>query len=257
VLKKHKNFGQINYLLYEGAQLIGYLGLFEFQQTGYEMTGVIHPKFRRQGLFTRLFRQAIFDLNYRSVESCLVCCPTDSQAGIAFLKAHGGEYSYFETKMEYLAEKLPAIPLIDKAELTLATMDDLTRLTAVHALSFAREAEEVESRFKFGLDNPKRKAWLLTVDGKDVGKIHARWDKACVYLHDIGIIPEAQKKGYGSFMVLKTIKWLKSHGEDCVYLDIFDDNPAAMKLYSRCGFETVESYQFWKLSIEKAYQSLV
>ncbi len=54
MLKERSGKEYSDFLFYEEDQLVGFLGIYQFQSTEAEISGMVHPKHRRKGIFTRL-----------------------------------------------------------------------------------------------------------------------------------------------------------------------------------------------------------
>lgn len=93
---------EINEFLYsDDQQLIGYIGICGFGGTGtpLEITGMVHPNYRRKGIFTQLYELAIAECKKRNSSSILLLCDRQSASGQAFLKRVGADYKHSEYEM--------------------------------------------------------------------------------------------------------------------------------------------------------------
>lgn len=54
---------------------------------------------------------------------------------------------------------------------------------------------------------------------------------------DIGTIPEHRQQGLATLILNETLKDLEDIGVDTIYLDVAEDNLAAINLYESCGFK--------------------
>ena len=61
----------------------------------------------------------------------------------------------------------------------------------------------------------------------------------------VGVLPEHQGKGYGSYIITETLKIAKNLGYPCV---LITGNP---KYYHRFGFETASNYQIYHQELPK------
>src|SRR5215469_8150586 len=58
ILRGHLRIGVTSFLHYEDGQLVGFLALYQFNSDEAEVSGMVHPEFRRTGIFTQLVRAA-------------------------------------------------------------------------------------------------------------------------------------------------------------------------------------------------------
>lgn len=54
---------------------------------------------------------------------------------------------------------------------------------------------------------------------------------------DVGTIPEERQKGLATLILNETLKDLEDIGVDTIYLEVAEDNLAAINLYESCGFK--------------------
>jgi RimJ/RimL family protein N-acetyltransferase len=68
------------------------------------------------------------------------------------------------------------------------------------------------------------------------------------YLCDILIFDEYQRRGYGTACLAEFDNHARSLGIRRVRLHVFGDNPKAIKLYERCGYQVTDCTMAKKLS---------
>lgn len=61
-----------DFLYYEQDVLVGFLGLYAFNPYEAEISGMVHPKYRRKGIFTILFRAAFAVSQRRNIPRMLL-----------------------------------------------------------------------------------------------------------------------------------------------------------------------------------------
>lgn len=109
-----------------------------------------------------------------------------------------------------------------------------------------------------GQDIEKREMYLLVcgeevisavvINGEQLEEYESiRWkygtEKIAV-IHRLCVSPAHQGKGYGSEMVLRAEEVMKAMGYTAVRLDAFSQNPSALKLYERLGYERAGEVRF-------------
>ena len=102
---EHGNgFRDINeFMAFHGDTLIGYLGICSFgdQSQPLEITGMVHPDYRRGGVFTALHTLAMAECGRRKARGALGLCDRNSVSGQGFLKSINAEYQVSEFEMVY------------------------------------------------------------------------------------------------------------------------------------------------------------
>jgi GNAT superfamily N-acetyltransferase len=76
------------FMYFDGQQMIGYIGICGFGEPGapLEVTGMVHPGYRRQGIFTILHELAMAECKRRNSGSMLVLCDRKSVSGQRFIE---------------------------------------------------------------------------------------------------------------------------------------------------------------------------
>ena len=88
-------------LYYEDGTLAGYLGLYGFgsKPEEIEITGMVHPHYRRRGICSKLFSEAVLMSRSRGAGRMLLISERQSASGLAFAKKAGLPYSFSEYRM--------------------------------------------------------------------------------------------------------------------------------------------------------------
>jgi ribosomal protein S18 acetylase RimI-like enzyme len=89
---------------------------------------------------------------------------------------------------------------------------------------------------------------VVVLDDKPVGVgLIARrgWSSR---LAAMGVIPAARAKGAGGWLMEQLISEAKARGEKQLFLEVIDQNEAAVRLYQGCGFQTIRRLVGYKLA---------
>lgn len=65
----------------------------------------------------------------------------------------------------------------------------------------------------------------------------------------LGVIPSERRKGLGTCLTFKSIRWIKDKGMDKAFVGVNVANTDALKLYQSTGYRTVQVYQGYQLRI--------
>lgn len=82
-------------LYYADGRLVAFLGIFKLIPTEAELSGMVHPDYRRQRIFTEMTDEAVG--LQRGGETVIYICPRESASGSAFLR-----HTVLPVKSEYL-----------------------------------------------------------------------------------------------------------------------------------------------------------
>lgn len=93
--------GETNDLLfYDQEQLAGFCGIYRLVSSEAELSGMVHPDYRRRGIFTQLAAGAAELCRERGLRELIYICPRSSEAGQGFVRHRGLPYRDSEYVME-------------------------------------------------------------------------------------------------------------------------------------------------------------
>jgi len=236
-----------DFLWYADDQLVGFLGLYQFVPDVAELSGMVHPAYRRRGIFRQLFEAARRELTVRRVDRILLICERKSPGAVPFAAAVGGEYRFSEFRMDW-SGALPAV--------TNGSEVALRRVGAEAAGEIARQnhiyfgiplpAEDDLESMEFGA--PGREAYLAVVDGDVVGKVHVHVQAGEGWVAGLGVLPAYRRRGYGRAILRGAVERLAEMSPDIIALEVETQNDSALTLYQSCGFEVVTGYDYYAVS---------
>lgn len=215
------------FLCYDGDALIGYLGICNFAGIidPPELTGMVHPDRRRQGIFTRLLASALAECRRRTTEEVLLLCDRTSAAGQAFAARIGAKYQYSEYEMRLKGDFSPA---------------------DVPALAFQKSQapEDLEEEAK-GMTT-----WFAERDGQTVGIVRLQLTDGIGGIYGLEVEEEQRGKGYGRAILQHSILQLKAAAADVVLLQVETGNETALGLYRACGFQETATMDYFSIAVE-------
>jgi GNAT superfamily N-acetyltransferase len=111
----------------------------------------------------------------------------------------------------------------------------------------------------FREDTDKSGIFLATRDSSDevvamvVSAINERYNEEHSVrrggTYSLAVIPSDRKKGLGTCLTLKSIKWIGDKGMDVAYVSVNLANKDAFNIYRLLGYKTVQVYQGYQKSI--------
>lgn len=247
--RQTQEFNDLFYFL--NGNLAGYLSLFTFETNEAEVSVVVHPKYRRLGIYKKLLAEAMLELEQRRIGNALCICPQGSFINQAYLKPFEPTYVFSQTEMK--TTQIPTFEGLPEVSLRRAEPADLPLLAKLGAEGFGASFSETLQRFTENMREKNRKMWLLsTPDLENIGKIHVRYDEDnTAFIHDLCILPDHRGKRYALAMILKTMQMLRQEAQKTFTLDVEADNQSALRLYELCGFKNISSYDFWRVPLAK------
>jgi mycothiol synthase len=245
------------FMYYDGEQLIGYIGICGFGGTSVplEITGVVHPEYRRQGIFSKLHELVIAECRRRNAGSILVLCDKKSAPGQKFLEKVGAVYKYSEFEMylhdesyEIIEEQLRGI------NFRKATNTDACEIAQQNTIYFGdrpeEENEDVSNRRILLPEDEERRGmtiYLVEKDDRIIGKVHLQLINGIGGIYGLGVLPENRGKGFGRAILLNAIEKLKDAKATKIMLQVSAENATALSLYKSCGFQETSVMDYFEL----------
>jgi ribosomal protein S18 acetylase RimI-like enzyme len=224
------------FMYFDGKKLIGYIGICGFGGTSapLEITGMVHPEYRRQGIFSKLYELVIAECRRRNAGSILFLCDNKSFPGQNFLKKVEAVYKFSEFEM-YLHDE--SIDMIEEqlrgVSLRKATNEDACEVARQNMIYFGDRLQEEDE------DVPGKGVLLPEAekDGRIIGKVHLQMFNGIGGIYGLGVLPENRGKGFGRAILLNAIEKLKDEKAAMIMLQVAAENATALNLYKSCGFQ--------------------
>lgn len=239
------------FLYYDNEILVGYLGLCNFHDTSVEVSGMVHPEFRRKGIFKRLYLLAEEEWQKICPSEVLLLCDHTSLSGLAFINNIGAEYGSSEYKM-CLKEKALMESTTNKIVLRMAKKEDANELYKQDSIYFGLLEKEVdEKKLQKDIDEISLQIddsainYLAELSGKIIGKIRISITDNEGFIYGFGVLPEYRGKGYGREILSSSLDILKKRQVDNVFLEVATENKKALGLYESCGFEEISVMDYY------------
>lgn len=246
----HKNYekdlNDINEILYYiNDELIGYLGISCFSGNTAEINGMVHPKFRRRGIFTKLTDMAIEECKKRNFDETLLLCDDKSYSAIKFISNKNGVYSFSECRMKCanwsLREGNKNISLVK------AKNEDIDEINKLNNIFFGRIG--YESMMPEDEEKNNHITYLIKLYNEVIGKIKISKDSNSAFISGFGIVPEFRGNGYGKEALIETLNNLNKDKIYDVELDVEIKNKKALNLYKYCGFKEQSIMNYYNINI--------
>ncbi|MCY9733967.1 GNAT family N-acetyltransferase [Paenibacillus alvei] len=255
-----------DYVYTANGEIVGFLGIFQFSPSEVEISGMVHPKYRRQGIFSQLVKEAKQECRKRRVEKLIFICARSAQSGKGFLESIGSKYSFAEYWMKLDGGKeLNSDFAACSAPLRLrsAEADDVDMLIKVNMDGFDLKEEEARGYVEGTLSSSVDRIHVIEIqqdngEGLPIGKIHVMQEEGNAFLFGFSILSEHRGKGYGRWVLESMIRHIREHQPSAmIELEVAVENDRALGLYTSCGFQVrnVNDYYVLELASEPAERS--
>ena len=242
--------GNINEFMYfDEHNLVGYIGVGSFGGTSLEVNGMVHPNYRRQGIFQKLYQLVKEEWSKRSIKSMLLLSDRNSESGQAFIKTTGASYKHSEYEM-YLHKNEDTSfteKIVEDIILRKTTNDDAKEVAKQNSIYF--ESDYDQTNMIMPEEEEKRGMSIFIVENTDgiIGKVHLQLINGLGGIYGLGVLPEHRSKGYGRKILLKGIETLETMKADSIMLQVEAQNSNALNLYKSCGFVETSTMDYFEL----------
>jgi ribosomal protein S18 acetylase RimI-like enzyme len=236
-----------DYLFYnEAGELIGYLALYGFGGTEVEISGMVHPDHRREGLFRRLYDAAVPEIERRGYTSVLFIVCEESKSGKAFADSLATAYHHSEYLMRMEEPILQA--QVHDVQIRRSLVEEIPFLARVMTQAFGLPEEEEARNMSRLIGNDSRRGYTILVGDEPIGRIGLdQADERETFIYGFCVTPEHQGKGYGRQALSQAIELSLAEGRPEVALEVATENRNALRLYESCGFKVIGGYDYYQL----------
>jgi len=250
ILRGHLQIKVTSFLQYEIEQLVGFLALYQFNADEAEISGMVHPRFRRKHIFSQLVQRAMVASREMGLGRILFIVDHHSSSGKAFVGAlQTQQLEMHEYKMTLAT---PILPSVFEKDLVFrqAYPDEVPVLQ--HLMVKAFDMSEDYAAELYTVDNMARsnaRYYLALFNATYIGKIDVSLGEHEALIYNFGISPEYRGRGFGRQMLARTIQDLLVTGQQRITLEVEAANENALRLYESCGFIESGRYQYHALAI--------
>jgi ribosomal protein S18 acetylase RimI-like enzyme len=237
-----------DFLHYQDGRLVGALALYSFNRSEAETSGMVHPDYRRRGIFRALVRAAIEELKRRDTPKLIFFCDHSSRSGIATLEALGAQYGYSEHKMALDQARIPE-SFDERLRVEQAGEAGAADVAHIIALCFGGSAENMRGDIVKNIGSDTRRYYLARLEGTPIGALNMVISGHEAGIYGFGVLPEYRGRGYGRQILARAIEYAQADGPRRVILEVAPENERALGLYLSVGFRETNRYDYYILDV--------
>lgn len=251
MLKNRKQEEQLDFTFYEQEELIGFLGVYRWDNQ-VEVCGMVHPDYRRRGVFTQLWQQAVTQVKQQPYEELLLNTPAASPSGQAFIASLAAAYHHSEYQMKWVDRSAASLPSeasegSPSQEITLrpAVAEDLETMVQLDVDGFQQDENSARLMTEAVLSEDHQNPMIIEKDGAVVGKITITYDSSITWIYAFVMKAELRGQGIGRAALNQIIareRWKSKQ----LWIEVAAENPRALKLYESCGFVIQEQQDYYQ-----------
>ncbi len=232
------------FMYYENNLLIGYMGICQFGGSEIEVNGMVHPDFRRNGIFKELYEKVKEEFNKRSCDRMLLLTDHHSISGQEFIKTTDATYDFSEYEM-HLKNTVNKTQLSNRISLRKATNKDAREIAIQNAIYSSEEFIEEEITLPEDEEKSGLTIFIAELGSKIVGKIGLELNQGIGGIYGFGVLPEYRCNGYGREILMSSIVKLKERNAQEIKLQVVTKNSNALNLYKSCRFEVTSIMDYY------------
>jgi ribosomal protein S18 acetylase RimI-like enzyme len=238
-----------DFLFYADGQLVGLLALDDMGKEDRELTGMVHPNYRRRGIFSLLLHSAKEEAKRRQIQRLVLVCERFSRSGLAFVESTGAVYDFSEHKMD-LQRYQPRGTCSPSLRVEQAGADEVETLASIVAASFGQSVEGARQHIASSIDSPTTRYYLARLGNEPIGCLDIFYsDPGTAGIYGFGILPQFRRHGFGRQFLEQIINMIHAEGQRRIELEVETDNHNAIALYHSVGFVEVTTYGYYNLDI--------
>src|SRR5258707_4474957 len=186
-----------DFLYYVRGKLVGLLALDSIGSKDKEVTAMVHPDYRRQGIATSLLAAARAEAQQRGIERFILACERFSRSGQAFVAAVGAQYDYSEHKMVLTALRTRE-DYTERLSLRNATEADIEFLAQIITACFGQTQEGARRHVAESMHDPHNQYFIATPGDRVVGCLNLFMVDREYGIYTFGILQQFRRRGFGS-----------------------------------------------------------
>ncbi|MGZ6387569.1 MAG: GNAT family N-acetyltransferase [Ktedonobacteraceae bacterium] len=240
--------GEANdFLYYEDGMLVGYLFVEGWGGRDRELVGMVHPDYRRRGIFRSLLAEAEEECRQRDIQKLILVCEHASQSGLDFVNAIQARFEYSEHEM-VLGTFRERRKTHKGLNIRQANKEDLDAIVSILATD-SGNVESIKEWVTKLFDDHSSRFYVAILDEKPLGCLRLDFmsDQIGIYAFEVRL--GYRGLGYGRQMLEEAIRTIRSESQIRIMLDVETDNTNAINLYLSCGFEIKTTYDYYELKI--------
>ncbi len=246
LLAQHRQ-GPPSLLYYDHDVLVGFLAAFHFQPEICEVSLLVAPTYRKQGIATLLWHTMLPSIHTirPSIKHLMISTPHDFN--LSLFERHAFNFQHGEYNMEYLSHTPPRLAHSHPA-LTIRPAEHahINNLCIIDKACFDPNRQHAELRFKRAIDNPNTHIFIAEHAEQIIGQVQLNFEENQVRLTDLAVLPVWQGQGFGQAIVAHCINHMFQNNHNHMTLVVAAQNQHALRLYQNLGFKIYNAVDYFK-----------
>jgi len=240
-----------DFLYYADGRLVGFLMLSGLGDHEAEVTGMVHPDFRRRGIFRELVGAARAECDRNGTAELVFVADRRSLVAKGFLESLGARLEFAEHCMRL---DTPAVVESPASELTVAkaTTADAALIATIIATDAGFDATNFGQHIAVNIRQPTYRYYIARLDGAPVGTANIQILDGDAYIYGFVVNAEYRRRGYGRQILAHMIAEITAERAQPVFLEVETENVPALALYRSFGFRVTNTFDYYRIDIANA-----
>lgn len=244
-----------DFLYYEDQQLVGYIALDGEDDEG-ELTGMVHPAYRRRGIFRQMLHALYEEGRQRGIERLIFVCEHSSISGQAFIQSLADKVTLLLAEHEMvLTDYRPRAIVGEHVEMRQMAREDVDAAVSIAAEGSKdkedkEDKEAIRSFFIQCISSPGERFYLGILYGQPVGVLRlVEMGDGRLGIYTFNMHPTYRGRGYGRQMLQDAIQIAQTEQAQEVMLEVDVENANALGLYRSVGFTVKTTYEYYQMDV--------
>ena len=227
------------FLYYQEGELLGLLTVYADNED-VELSILVHPNHRRQGIARALFKSFEEETIYYPIQSVTF------QTERVFLDRHPNLASHWaliedeETETWLGRDRTPyVLESCSDAKVLLAEPSYLDEIAQLHHQAFSDVEETLEESRRYiteALKDSDGLLYILLKEAQVIGVCTVDLSGNSNYLYGLAVAEAYRGQGYGCYLAKSVVNQLIEKNDKAFQIAVEDSNVAAKRLYEKIGF---------------------
>lgn len=233
------------YMSYDGDTLIGYLGICGFNGRVLEVNGMVHPEYRRQGIFTKLMQGALDEYASRKENTLLLLSDHASLSGQGFIQSLATRYKFSEYEMCLNLDTHEFSDSSSRLNFRKASNEDALEVAKQNSIYFGKPINVADVPLPETEEKRGMTIYLASLGEEIIGKVNIALNDDETGIYGVGVVPEHRSKGYGRETLDFAVRQSQTMGVSRVMLQVEAENDNALSLYTSSGFAVIYKMDYY------------
>jgi ribosomal protein S18 acetylase RimI-like enzyme len=230
-------------LAWADGTLVGFIGLYAHAAPQIELSGMVDPAHRRQGVGGRLLEGALALAAAAGAREPLLIVPRNSVAGRALAERHAARLDHSEHALVLPGEPVEG-PSDPRLTMRVAERRDVPAIMALMSSGFGYAPPDVAER----LAGDGVRSLVFERGGEVVGTLRTALAEGTGSVYGFAVDPRRRGQGIGRDALRRTCRDLRRRGARTVGLEVAVENDRALHLYTSLGFQPVITEDYWAIA---------